>query len=65
MQEMTGVEFQAALDELGISQRDFARETGTHYTAVNRWAKGRVPIPGIAAAYVRLRLRLQAADQSS
>jgi DNA-binding transcriptional regulator YiaG len=51
-------EFRAALDELGVSQRRFARQINMDITSVSRWATDKAEIPGIAAAYVRLRLAI-------
>lgn len=56
---MTDLEFREALAELAISQHEFARQIDMNITTVNRWATGRAPMPGIAAAYVRLRLEKQ------
>jgi DNA-binding transcriptional regulator YiaG len=56
--KMTSDEFRAVLKTLGISQRRFASDIDTDYTAVNRWATGKASIPGAAAAYLRLRLRV-------
>jgi DNA-binding transcriptional regulator YiaG len=49
-------EFRAALDELGVSQRRFARQINMDITSVSRWATNKAEIPGIAAAYIRLLL---------
>jgi DNA-binding transcriptional regulator YiaG len=52
-------EFRALLKELGISQRQFARDIDdTDVTIVNRWATGKARIPGAASAYLRLRVKL-------
>lgn len=56
---MTGDEFRSSIDALGLSQKDFARETGMSYSAINEWIKGRAKLPPIAAAYVRLRLEVK------
>jgi len=56
MNHMSENEFREALKTLGISQRQFAADIRTDITAVNRWAKGRVPVPGAAEAYLRLRV---------
>lgn len=55
---MDYTEFRAALDELGLSQHQFARQIKMDVTSVNRWANDKADIPGIAAAYVRLRLAI-------
>jgi len=52
-------EFRATLKKLGISQHQFAREIDMDVTTVNRWANDKAEIPGIASAYVRLRLKLK------
>lgn len=57
---MTGIEFKEAIKSLGLSQSEFARETGMSLSAINEWARGRAKIPGIAAAYLRLRLEVDA-----
>ncbi len=56
---MDANEFRAALKELGISQQQFARDIDTDPTAVNRWANGKSKVSGAAAAYLRLRLKVQ------
>jgi DNA-binding transcriptional regulator YiaG len=53
-------EFRRALGQLEISQRKFAYEVGMDVTTVNRWATGQAEVPGIAAAYVRLKLKMKA-----
>jgi transcriptional regulator with XRE-family HTH domain len=42
---MTGTELQAALREVGLSQRQFAALSGVAISTVNRWAKDKQPIP--------------------
>ena len=42
---MTPDEFNAALVELRMSQRAFAETVGTTHETVNRWARGKKPIP--------------------
>lgn len=42
---MTPNDFTAALDDLGLSQKAFARLTGMHTTTVSRWATGVHPTP--------------------
>lgn len=56
--------FRAALDEMGISQHQFAREIEMDVTSVNRWANDKAEIPGVAAAYVRLLLSIHRARSS-
>lgn len=36
---MTGAELRAALDELGITQREFARRTGKHKVTVSNMTR--------------------------
>lgn len=55
---MDYTQFRAALDELGLSQHQFARQVSMDVTTVNRWARDKAEIPGIAATYVRLRLAI-------
>jgi DNA-binding transcriptional regulator YiaG len=55
---MTPSQFKDALRELGISQRQFAREIEVDVTTVNRWANGKAEITGPAKAYLNLRVRL-------
>jgi len=52
-------EFRAALEALGISQHQLARDIEMDVTTVNRWATDKAEIPGVAAAYVQLRLKLK------
>jgi helix-turn-helix protein len=54
---MTSSELKAILEELGISQADFARLIGVTPRAVTLWLAGDRAIPGPAEAYARL-LRL-------
>jgi len=56
---MNADEFRAALRTLGITQRQLAAVIRTDVTAVNRWATGRVSMPGAVEAYLRLRLRVE------
>jgi DNA-binding transcriptional regulator YiaG len=56
---MDANEFRAALKMLGISQRQLAADIRADVTAVNRWATGRVSMPGAVEAYLRLRLRVE------
>lgn len=55
---MENTEFREALGTLGVSQLQFARETDMNPSTVLRWATGESRIPGIAEAYVRLRLKV-------
>jgi transcriptional regulator with XRE-family HTH domain len=59
---MDHLEFRAALDALGVSQHQLARDIEMDVTTVNRWATGKAEIPGVAAAYVRSRLRAGSPD---
>lgn len=54
---MTEHEFKDALKSLGLTQRKFSADTGMAAITVNKWANGRARVPGIAAAYIRLRLK--------
>jgi transcriptional regulator with XRE-family HTH domain len=49
---MTAAEFRETLAALGLTQRAFAAEVLVDIGTVNRWAKGRRPIPGIVDAYL-------------
>jgi DNA-binding transcriptional regulator YiaG len=51
---MTGPEFRAELDRLGLSQTDFARLTGKPPETVNRWCRGVHPVDPLAGAWLRL-----------
>jgi len=42
---MTGAEFKAALERLGITQAAFAERFKLSPVSVNRWARGRVSVP--------------------
>jgi transcriptional regulator with XRE-family HTH domain len=53
---MTAAEFRAALETLGKSQADLAREFDVWPETVNRWATGKVDVPGRTAAYLNLLL---------
>jgi DNA-binding transcriptional regulator YiaG len=56
----TNEDFRQALRELDVSQREFAEKwINTDYTAVNRWALGKAKVPGVAWAYIDLRLELK------
>lgn len=47
-------ELQAALDELGITQREAAEALGVSLRTVQSWVAGKHEIPGPAARLVRL-----------
>jgi len=53
---LTAAELRAALETLGKSQGDLMRELSVRPETVNRWATGKVPVPGTAAAYLNLLL---------
>lgn len=50
---MTARQFATALRRLGLSQSAAADRLGTNTTSVNRWVKGRRPVPAYIAAHVR------------
>ena len=51
---MTGREFRAALEALGVTQRWFADALGVGARQVNRWASGAVPVPRYALLVLAL-----------
>lgn len=51
---MTCAELRAALDELGITQADFARAVGITPRAVTHWVAGTRHIPGPIDAFLRV-----------
>jgi DNA-binding transcriptional regulator YiaG len=51
---MTADEFNRALLELGLSQRTFAAKAGVTHEAVNRWARGKKPVPKFAETIIEL-----------
>ena len=51
---MTPLEFRDALRGLGLSQKDLALRLGLALSTVNRWAKGKAPVPGYARAYLAI-----------
>lgn len=53
---MTGAEFAQGLETLGWSQVEFGRRTDTSPSTVNRWIGGYLPVPGWAAAHLRVLL---------
>jgi hypothetical protein len=48
---MTAVEFQAALDHLGINVADFAFISGAREDRVERWKRGEEDIAGFVGPY--------------
>ncbi len=54
MTNMTPEEFREHLKELGLNQSAFARQVKISRGTVNRWTRGEIGIPGLAAAYIRL-----------
>jgi transcriptional regulator with XRE-family HTH domain len=60
---MTGDEFQRALLELHLSQRVFASKAGVTSEAVNRWCRGKKPIPAWVDLIVDLLRRVPADDE--
>lgn len=67
---MTKAEFIAALASLGNTQAEFTRQlaeqTGNFYRKqdINKWAKGRRPVPKLVAALVRQMVALKVATGS-
>lgn len=59
---MTGQELKAALKSLGLSQIEFAKETGNTNETISRWAQGKRPVPLLAQRYLDLRLKVRAAQ---
>lgn len=57
--KMSTEEFHATLKELGMTQLKLAKTIDTHPNAISNWATGKSSIPGPAAAYLRLRLRVK------
>lgn len=49
---MTPEQFDAALDELGMTAADFCRRTALVPNTAWRWRKGLTPIPGWAPEYL-------------
>lgn len=60
---MDAKQFRDALDELGVSQRRFARMINMDITTVHRWSLGKASIPGIAETCVCLLLTLHRTHQ--
>ncbi len=56
--EEDAAEFRGALAEMGMSQNRFATMVEMDVTSVNRWARAKAAIPGVAKAYVRLLLSI-------
>ena len=49
---------------LGLSQREVARRLYSDVTTINRWARGKTPIPGSAQAAVEAWVREAEARQA-
>lgn len=49
---MTSDQFRAALKSLNLPQRRLAKTLGLDTGTVNRWARGILPVPGYAEAYL-------------
>ena len=62
---MKSHELEKKLSSVNLSQAELARRLGKDVTTVNRWIKGRAPVPQYAVAYLevlsRLRLTVQPA----
>lgn len=56
---MTIRELDAALKELGWRGADLARKLDVHPNAVSKWRTGKSPVPGYAAAYLKLALAVK------
>lgn len=56
---MTRPEFVAALKELGWSGAYLAKRLGTTANTVSAWRTGKAPVPGYAAAYLDLALKVK------
>lgn len=54
---LTPEQFEAAMDELGMSRREVAEALGVSKSTVRHWLSGRHEIPGPAARLVSLWLR--------
>jgi transcriptional regulator with XRE-family HTH domain len=55
---MTAKQFRSALESLGLSQRDLAKELDVTPNTVWRWASGAQPVPKVVAlamAYLELK----------
>lgn len=50
---MTARQFRAALQRLDLSQRQLALQLKMDATTVNRWARGRAPVPEAVALLLR------------
>jgi transcriptional regulator with XRE-family HTH domain len=50
---MTPAKLRDTLKAIGMTQAGFAERLGLSDTTVNRWARGRAPVPGYAEAYLR------------
>jgi transcriptional regulator with XRE-family HTH domain len=51
---MTSDQFRAALKALNLPQRQLALALGLDVGTVNRWARGILPVPQYAEAYLEL-----------
>ena len=51
-------ELKSALRSLGMSQLEFARESGYNHNTISRWVTDKQPIPQIVMVYLRLRIRI-------
>lgn len=56
---MTNKDVEAALKALGWSWGELARRLGLHRNAVSKWRTGKVAVPGYAAAYLNLALKVK------
>jgi DNA-binding transcriptional regulator YiaG len=59
METRTNEDFRQCLRDLDVSQRKFADEIDTDYSAVNRWALGKAKVPGAVWAYLRLKFEIR------
>lgn len=57
---MTPEQFDAGLDELGMTAADFCRRTGLVPNTAWRWRKGLTPIPGWVPEYLAALLEVKA-----
>lgn len=51
---MTGPELRAALDELGLTQAEFAAFTGLHEQTVSKYVRGALDVPLIVQRVAEL-----------
>jgi len=54
---MTKEQLTNNLRKLGWSQADFAKKTGVHRNAVNRWCTGKAKVPKVVDMYFELAFR--------